>query len=346
MPDSLDAADLDLVAALQRAPRAGVRLLADVLDLAPSTVSRRLARLVEARLLKVISQLNWSVLTEVHPQHLWIAARPGSAGRVAKDVAALPETQYAAITAGRADVYCILQPSARSENADLLTERIGGIDGVLSSHTEIVLRSYASATTWLLDRLTPEQETRLRAGNPADRPLGRETRLRAGNPPDRPLEQPADLRELNADERRVIGVLQEDGRASAADIARRLGLSQSTAYRLAQSVLERRLVIPRVEIEPALLGFPLEAVISLTAEPRLIRDLAATLGRHPSARFVSTVAGISSMIYHGAFRDENDLDGLLTGDLAGLDGIRTVEVAIVLRVLTRYWLPREGLRLG
>ncbi|MEV0616406.1 Lrp/AsnC family transcriptional regulator [Nonomuraea sp. NPDC050404] len=326
-PPGLDAADLDLVAALQRAPRAGVRLLAEVLDVAPSTVSRRLTRLVEARLLKVISQLNWSVLTEIHPQHLWIAARPGAAGRVAKDVAALPETQYAALTAGRSDVYCILQPSARAQNADLLTERIGGIDGVLSSHTEIVLRSYASATTWLLDRLTPGQEARLRAENPA-------------------APRPADTSEPNADERRVVRALQEDGRASAADIARRLGLSQSTAYRLAQSVLDRRLVIPRVEIEPALLGFPLEAVISLTAEPRAIRDLAATLGRHPSARFVSTVAGISSMIYHGAFRDENDLDQLLTGDLAALDGIRTVEVAIVLRVLTRYWLPREGLRLG
>ncbi|MEV0702726.1 Lrp/AsnC family transcriptional regulator [Saccharopolyspora sp. NPDC050389] len=325
MAEPLDAADLDLVAALQRAPRAGVRLLADVLDMAASTVSRRLTRLVEARLLKVISQLNWSV-QPAHPQHLWISAQPGAAGQVAREVAALPETQFAAITSGRSDVYCILQPAARAANADLITERVGGIPGVASSHTEIALRSYASAATWQLDRLTPEQETRLRAENPAVR-----QEVRA---------------ELGEDERRVARALQEDGRASAADIARRLDLSQSTAYRIAQSLLERGIVIPRVEIEPALLGFPLEAVISLTTELRSITGIAAELGRHPTARFVSTVAGTASMIYHGAFRDEDDLAGLLTGDLAALEGIKSVEVAVVLRVLTRYWLPREGVRLA
>jgi DNA-binding Lrp family transcriptional regulator len=326
MAESLDAADLDLVAALQRAPRAGVRLLADVLEMSASTVSRRLTRLVEARLLKVIGQLNWSVLSEAHPQHLWISARPGAAGQVTRDVAALPETQFAAITSGQADVYCILQPAARAENADLITERIGGIPGVLSSHTEIALRSYASAATWQLDRLTPEQEARLREEN-----SNAAGAIRA---------------DLGEDERRVARVLQQDGRASAADIARRLELSQSTAYRIAQSLLERGVVLPRVEIEPAVLGFPLEAVISLTTELRSITGIATELGRHRTARFVSTVAGTASMIYHGAFRNEDDLADLLTGDLAALDGIKAVEVAVVLRVLTRYWLPREGVLLA
>ncbi len=257
-----------------------------------------------------------------HPLHLWIATRPGAAGQVVHDVAALPETQFAAIISGRADVYCILQPAVRAAKADLIAERIGGIPGVTSSHTEIALRCYASAATWQLDRLTPDQETRLRERNPA---VGGVIRTQLGE-----------------DERRVARALQEDGRASAADIARRLALSQSTAYRLAQSLLERGIVIPHVEIDPAVLGFPLEAVISLTTELRSINGIAAELGRLPTARWVSTVAGTSSMIYHGAFRDEDDLAELLTRDLAALDGIKTVEVAIVLRVLTRYGLPRAG----
>jgi DNA-binding Lrp family transcriptional regulator len=326
MAELLDAADLDLVAALQRAPRAGVRLLAEVLEMSASTVSRRLTRLIEARLLKVIGQLNWSVLSEAPPQHLWISARPGAAGQVARDVAALPETQFAALTFGQADVYCVLQPAARAENADLIIERVGGIPGVLSSRTEVALRSYAAAPTWQLDRLTSEQETRLREENPT-----------AGD---------AIRADLGEDERRVARVLQQDGRASAADIARRLELSQSTAYRIAQSLLERGVVLPRVEIEPVVLGFPLEAVISLTTELRSITVIATELGRHPTARFVSTVAGTASMIYYGTFRDEGELADLLTGDLAALDGVKAVEVAVVLRVLTRSWLPGDGVRLA
>ncbi|MER7015483.1 Lrp/AsnC family transcriptional regulator [Saccharopolyspora sp. NPDC000359] len=326
MPETLDDADLDLVAALQRAPRAGVRLLAEVLDMSASTVSRRLARLVDERLLKVIGQVNWSVFSDAHPQHLWISAQPGTAGQVARDLAALPETQFAAVTSGRSDVYGILQPSARADADCLITERVGGIPGVVATHTEIALRSYASAATWLLDRLTAEQEERLRAENPAHRDTG--------------------ATGFSADERRVARALQHDGRASAADIARRLELSQSTAYRTVQSLLERGAIVPRVEIEPAVLGFPVEAVISLTTELRSITSTAEALGRHPSARFVSTVAGSASMIYNGAFRDEDDLADLLTGDLAAMDGIKAVEVAVMLRVLTRYWLPREGVLLG
>lgn len=327
MPESLDAADLDLVAALQRSPRAGVRLLADVLEMSTSTVSRRLARLVDERLLKVIGQVDWSVFSDAHPQHVWISARPGTAGQVARDLAALPETQFAAITSGRSDVYGILQPGARADGADLITERVGGIPGVVATHTEIALRSYASAATWLLDRLTPEQEARLRRENPAQR----ETSSTTG---------------LSADERRVARALQQDGRASAADVARRLELSQSTAYRVIQALLERGAVVPRVEIEPAVLGFPLEAVISVTAELRSITGIAAALGRHRSARFVSTVAGTASMICNGAFRDEDELSDLLTGDLAAIEGIRAVEIAVMLRVLTRYWLPRDGVLLA
>ncbi|NKE55480.1 Lrp/AsnC family transcriptional regulator [Lentzea sp. PSKA42] len=238
----------------------------------------------------------------------------------------LPEAEFVAITSGQADVYGVLQPAARDQTAELITERVGGIPGIVSTRADIALRSYASAATWRLGRLTPEQEARLRAESPA-------------------VQGVAGVR-LGDDELRVARMMQQDGRASAADIARRLELSQSTAYRITQYLLEHGIVTPRVEIEPAVLGFPLEAVISLTTELRSITGIATELGRHPTARFVSTVAGTPSAIYYGAFRDEEHLANLLTGDLASFDGIKAVHISAVLRVLTRSWLPRDGVRLA
>jgi DNA-binding Lrp family transcriptional regulator len=135
-------------------------------------------------------------------------------------------------------------------------------------------------------------------------------------------------------------VLQRNGRASTAEIARELGMSASTAYRLTQSLLDRGLVQPRVEIEPSLLGYPLEVVISLATSAGSMQEIAAALSTHPSAHYVTTVAGTSSVIHHGPFRHEDDLADFLAGDLGRHSGVTRFEISVVLQVLMRYWTPR------
>ncbi|WP_449488489.1 AsnC family transcriptional regulator [Streptomyces purpurascens] len=74
--NALDDDDLDLVAALQRAPRAPLSLLAQALGVSASTVGRRLARLESHRLLRVIGQVDLSVSGEGTPWHVWVTAAP------------------------------------------------------------------------------------------------------------------------------------------------------------------------------------------------------------------------------------------------------------------------------
>ena len=160
-----------------------------------------------------------------------------------------------------------------------------------------------------------------------------------------PLDEPATVADFSAEELGAVELLRHDGRASAAEVARALGISRSTAYRLTQSLLRRGLVRPRVEIEPALLGYALEVVVELHAAPGAIQQVADALARHPSARYVSIVAGTSSVIHHGVFRDEEGLATFLTHDLAAFPGITACEVSVMLDVLRRYWIGREDGRL-
>lgn len=325
-PPVLDDADLDLVAALQVAPRAPLSALAEVLGSSASTVGRRLARLAEERLLRVIGQVEWPMLAEGNPMHIWVATAPGQAWEVARQLSELPEIPFVATTTGRADVYCSLHATRRDRARELLMTRIPSVPGVRSAHTELVLRATAKSDSWRLRRLDDAQVRALR--EVAD-----------------PVEEPAAVTGFGDDELRAMELLRRDGRASAADVARGLGINRSTAYRLTQSLLQRGLVRPRVEIEPALLGHPLEVVIELHAAPGAIQEVADALARHPSARYVSIVAGTSSVIHHGVFRDEDGLAELLTRDLATLPGITACEVSVVLDVLRRYWIGREDGRL-
>lgn len=316
--------DLDLIAALQIAPRASVAALAEALDVSASTVGRRLARLEEQRILRVIGQVEWTARARGNPRHVWVTTEPGASGSAAKALARFPEVQLAAETAGRSDVYLAVHVPDRAQARELLAERIPGVAGVAGTHSELVLRALTRADSWRLHRLSEDQQEI----------LARE-QVVPGTP------DGFDADEVGPDERRLIGLLAGNGRITAAEAGRILDLSQSTAYRLIQSTLRRGIVRPRVEVEPAQLGYELEAVIALTITPGAIQAVAGELARHPSARYVSIVAGTASVIHQGVFRNEDEMADFLTRDLAPLPGITALQVSVVLRMLRRYWLYRE-----
>jgi DNA-binding Lrp family transcriptional regulator len=327
---ALDEDDLDLVAALQLAPRAPLSLLAEALGVSASTVGRRLTQLESDRLLRVIGQLDWSVSGAGHPWHVWVTAEPGRAPEVARRLAELPGMTLVAVTAGQADVYCAVQPARRDRTRDLLIRGIPATPGVRSARSELVLAATTKSDAWRLSRLA-EDQVRLLTKHAAE---------------DTPLVTQAAHGTLTDDELRTLRLLAADGRMTAAQVSRDLGIGQSTAYRTTQSLLQRGLVRPRVEIEPGLLGYALEAVVALTVSPGAMQDVAQTLSRHPSARYVSTTAGHFCVVHQGVFRDEDGLADFLTRDLADLPGVISFDVSIVLEALRRHWLDRADGRLA
>ena len=327
----MDELDLDLVAALQYAPRAPSSALAEVLGSSPSTAGRRLQRLQAQRLLRVVGQLDWSLVSDAHPRHVWLDAVPGRSVEVARQLARRPEIQLVALSSGRADVYCVAHPFGRRQAVELLTSGIPSVEGVRSTQSDLVLRPVTRADAWALDRLPAE---RLAALLPY-RTHVPETESGAVAPG-----------RLTADERGAVRLLHADARIGSGDVAREMGVSQSTAYRLVQSLLERGVVRPRVEVEPERLGMRLEVVLSLTVHPGSIAQVADRLAAHPSARYVSVVAGEVSVIHHGAFRDERALGRFITEDLAVMPGVTNVRSSVLLDVRRRYWVDRHDGLLG
>ncbi|MGW0710894.1 Lrp/AsnC family transcriptional regulator [Streptomyces sp. NPDC002643] len=326
----LDDDDLDLVAALQLAPRAPLSLLGEALGLSASTAGRRLARLESDRLLRVIGQLDWTLTGEGNPWHVWVTAEPGTAPEVAHRLAELPAATHVAVTAGQADVYCVVRPERRRHARELLTRSLPATPGVRSARSELVLSATAKADSWRLPRLAADQERLLAKYAAEDAAVG----------------TPAAGVSLSDEETRTLRLLTTDGRITAAQVSRELGIGQSTAYRTTQSLLRRGLIRPRVEIEPRLLGYALEAVVALTVTPGATRDTAHALARHPSARYVTTTASRHNVVHHGLFRDEDELARFLTGDLAALPGVTSYDVSVLLDALRRHGVDREGTRLA
>ena len=332
MIHTLDAADLDIVAALQLAPRAPINMIAEVIGLKPTTASRRLANLQERGVLRVIASARWTVLTSGNPYVVWIKSIPGYTTAVAESLRKVPEVQSIMLTTGVTDLYCTVYPLPGTDINHLLTTRLPTIEGVASLRTDLVLRAASEGFGWRLRRLSPEQTDRLSALADFDPASGGGS---APNP------------ELGPTEYDALRILLDDGRASSAKVARELGISTSSAYRVVQSLLESGTARPRAEIEPALLGFPITALITLEIQPQHIPQALSYLSAHDSARYTVMTAGPSSVFYHGVFRSEEELAEFATADIGTLPGVVGMNMSMVLRVLRRQWIDRsDGFVLG
>ncbi|WP_020666590.1 AsnC family transcriptional regulator [Amycolatopsis nigrescens] len=318
----LDDADLDLVAALQLAPRAPLNVVGDVLGSSASTVGRRMQRLQQRRLLRVISTVHWSLIMTGNPYLVWLNCRPEQTAAVAAAVRRVPEAQSILITAGDADVFCTLYPLPGTDVRRLLTETLPGIPGIESLRSHLVLRTERQAVAWHLDRLTGEQAAALREHVDTAAPA-------------------EVLGPLNDAEFGTLRLLFDDGRISAAQVARELDVSRSTAYRLIQSLLESGAARPRVEIEPAVLGFPITALCTLAVQPQHVPAALTALGRHRSGRLTVMATGPASILHHGTFRDEEDLARFVTEDIGALPGVTGCTTSTALGVLRRQWIDRE-----
>jgi DNA-binding Lrp family transcriptional regulator len=143
----------------------------------------------------------------------------------------------------------------------------------------------------------------------------------------------------------MMAHLMRDGRASLAELAEHAGVSEPTAQRLLQHLVERRALSFRVEVEPALVGFPLEAVISVQVRPQAVDALAAHLALDPHTRCLFGTSGASQLFWHVLCRDSLHLWEVVTRRLGELDGVLNSEVGVVMRAHKRCGIVRAGARL-
>lgn len=320
---TLDAADLDIIAALQLAPRAPINMIAEVIGLKPTTASRRLANLQERGVLRMIASARWTVLTSGNPYVVWIKCAPGRTNAVADALRAVPEVQSIMLTTGLTDLYCTVYPLPTTNVQQLLMTDLPSIEGIASIRSDLVLRAAREGFGWRLHQLSEEQSATLSALADFD-----------------PDAAQGEVPILGANDHAALAMLLADGRASSAQVARKLGVSTSSAYRIVQNLLESGTVRPRAEIEPALLGYPITALITLEIQPQHIPQALSYLSTHESARYTVMTAGPASVFYQGVFRSEDELADFTTRDIGALPGIVGMNMSLALKVLRRQWIDR------
>lgn len=136
--------------------------------------------------------------------------------------------------------------------------------------------------------------------------------------------------------KRIIELLQEDGRQSYAAIAKAVGLSEAAVRQRVQRLLDAEVMQIVAVTDPIQVGFRRQAMIGIRAEGDLI-ELGEALSAMPEVDYVVTTAGSFDILAEVVCEDDDHLLDLLTHRIRTLPGVRTTETFVYLKLNKQHY---------
>ncbi|NJE10080.1 Lrp/AsnC family transcriptional regulator [Thermococcus sp. MAR1] len=137
-------------------------------------------------------------------------------------------------------------------------------------------------------------------------------------------------------DRMILHILQEDGRASYSEIARRLKVPESTVRLRVKKLMERGVIRKFAAlINPFKAGYSIVAFIAVDVEPSRVKKAAEELSKLPEVDVLGIATGAHDILMQVTVKDLQELESFLIEKLGRIEGIRSTETSILTSV--RKW---------
>ncbi|MBB3084617.1 Lrp/AsnC family transcriptional regulator [Geodermatophilus sabuli] len=132
-------------------------------------------------------------------------------------------------------------------------------------------------------------------------------------------------------DREILRVLQVDGRTSNTEIARRLGVTETTVRKRLAALLEADLVQIVAVPTPRLAGLTVSAIMGISVQLNALQKVADALVERPEVRYCGVSAGRYDLILESFFTDHEHVVRFSTDVLGRMEGITDVETSLILK---------------
>jgi DNA-binding Lrp family transcriptional regulator len=310
----LDQIDLQIIHMLTIEPRASFRAIGEVTGISDQTAARRYRRLSESAGVRVLGLVNGSRLGWVE-WFLRLQTTPGSADSLADALARRTDTRWVRLASGGTEIICVVEARNPEQRDALFLRGLPGSRRVTQISAHSILHNFTPGP-WqaVTGALSADQMSRLK--RPAT----------SCQPP------PAALLE---DDEPLLAELARDGRASHAAIAAAIHWHESTVRRRIDELSRAGLLLFEVDMDDRAFGVNVQVMLWLSVEPSRLDATGRALATHPEIPFVAATTGSTNLLATALFRDAQHLYEYLTGELAALPGVSSVQTAPVIRTLKR-----------
>ncbi|MEE2656077.1 MAG: Lrp/AsnC family transcriptional regulator [Chloroflexota bacterium] len=136
-------------------------------------------------------------------------------------------------------------------------------------------------------------------------------------------------------DRKIIQILQRNGRASNARIARDVGVSEGTVRRRLKSLVQKGSIKIIALPDPEVLGFDTEALVGIQVDPDKIDEVATLLVELKESSWVSVTTGSFDIFCWVTLPSSEELGNFLKAVVGTIPGVRRTETFVSLSVRKR-----------
>jgi len=139
----------------------------------------------------------------------------------------------------------------------------------------------------------------------------------------------------------ILQTLQQDGRISFTEIAKQVGVSETTIRNRYQNLTERGIVRTVGVVDPYALGFQAPALINIKVNPPQIEETARQIAVLPEVSYLVMTLGAFDLNVEVLCRDLAHLTELLTKRIQTIPGIQSTEILLIAHTykLSYKWSP-------
>lgn len=145
-------------------------------------------------------------------------------------------------------------------------------------------------------------------------------------------------------DRLLVRALQDDPRASYAQIARNTGVSEATVRRRLTALFESEAMTTAVLPSPKQFGYPVQAQVTVRADLNAVQEIAARLAEMPEVTMAFLTTGRWDLTFYVALPTLDSLPEFLQERVGPLRGIQETETLIIPRLVkgfTTWRVPED-----
>ena len=138
-------------------------------------------------------------------------------------------------------------------------------------------------------------------------------------------------------DRKIIELLQVNGRASNASIARDVGVSEGTVRRRLKQLIQEEFIRVVALLDPGKMGYASEALVGVQVDPDKIDQVAERLAALEEVNWVAETTGSFDIFAWATLESSATLGIFLRTKVGTIPGVRRTETFVSLAVKKRWY---------
>lgn len=127
---------------------------------------------------------------------------------------------------------------------------------------------------------------------------------------------------MDAIDKQILNILQEDDRTPYAKISERLGIGISTVHFRIKRLLGHGIIRGfSINVNPEAVGYRSQAWIGLSVDPLKMQEVAKLLAQYDEVQIIATSTGDHDMVVQLMAKDEKDLWRFINEKIKPMDGV-------------------------